>query len=309
MLRERMTVIELSGVYRRGEARHRGRALALALRRLTADDVRLTDEAVDAIIRGYAPKAGCRDPARPSVTTISTSRSTCPGHSSRRPRPTSISVPAMLRERMTVIELSGVYRRGEARHRGRALALALRRLTADDVRLTDEAVDAIIRGYAPKALAGALGALCGKVVRHRAEGDEASVEVTPATVAGVLGAPEPPGARVAGRTGRPGVALGLCRSAAGGGAVVCIEASRMPGSGALTLTGRQEVMRESARTAHSWLRANAGRYGLDPAFHRDTDILRPAARPARQQRPARRAKRLRAAGSSGGGGRTATPPR
>ena len=37
--------------------------------------------------------------------------------------------------------------------------------------------------------------------------------------------------------------------------------------------------------------------------------LRPAARPARQQRPARRAKRLRAAGSSGGGGRTATPPR
>ena len=52
-----------------------------------------------------------------------------------------------------------------------------------------------------------------------------------------------------------------------------VEASRMPGSGVLTLTGHQgEVMRESARTALSWLRANAGRYGLDPAFHRDTDI-------------------------------------
>ena len=52
-----------------------------------------------------------------------------------------------------------------------------------------------------------------------------------------------------------------------------IEASRMPGSGAVTLTGRQgEVMRESARTALSWLRANGRRYGLDPAFHRDTDI-------------------------------------
>ena len=47
----------------------------------------------------------------------------------------------------------------------------------------------------------------------------------------------------------------------------------MAGSGALTLTGRLgEVMRESARTAMSWLRANAGRYGLDPAFHRDTDV-------------------------------------
>ena len=52
-----------------------------------------------------------------------------------------------------------------------------------------------------------------------------------------------------------------------------VEASRMPGSGMLTLTGHQgDVMRESARAALSWLRANAGRYGLDPAFHRDTDI-------------------------------------
>ena len=31
-------------------------------------------------------------------------------------------------------------------------------------------------------------------------------------------------------------------------------------------------MRESARAALSWLRANAGRYGLDPAFHRSSDV-------------------------------------
>ena len=189
------------------------------------------------------------------------------------------SVPATLRERMTVIELSG-YTDAEKRVIAAGhllpLALAFHRLTADDVRFTDAAVDTIVRGYARKAgvwgLAGALGAVCGKVVRRRAEGDEAPVEVSPAMVAGMLGAPEPPGARVAGRGERPGVAVGLCRSAAGG-EVMCIEASRMPGSGALTLTGRQgEVMRESARTALSWLRANASRYGLDPAFHRDTDL-------------------------------------
>ena len=47
----------------------------------------------------------------------------------------------------------------------------------------------------------------------------------------------------------------------------------MAGSGALTLTGRLgEVMQESARAALSWLRANAGRYGIDPGFHRNTDI-------------------------------------
>ena len=190
------------------------------------------------------------------------------------------SVPAMLRERMTLIELSGytdAEKRVIATDHLLPLELALHRLTADDVHFADEAIEAIVRGYTRTAgvweLAGALGALCGKVVRRRAEGDDALVEVTPATVADVLGAPEPPGARVAGRTARPGIALGLCRSAAGGGAVSVVEASRMPGSGVLTLTGHQgEVMRESARTALSWLRANAGRYGLAPAFHRDTDI-------------------------------------
>ncbi len=190
------------------------------------------------------------------------------------------SAPAVLRERMTVIELSGytdLEKRVIATDHLLPLALAFHRLTADDVRFTDAAVDTIVRGYTRKAgvwgLAGALGAVCGKVVRRRAEGDEAAVEVTPALVAGMLGAPQPLGVQVAGRGERPGIALGLCRTGAGGGAVMFIEASRMPGSGALTLTGRQgEVMRESARTALSWLRANARRYDLDPAFHRDTDI-------------------------------------
>ena len=82
-----------------------------------------------------------------------------------------------------------------------------------------------------------------------------------------------PDVEAASRARRPGVAVGLCRTAAGGGEVSVVEASRRPGSGALTLTGRQgEVMRESARTALSWRRANAARYGLDPDLHRDTDV-------------------------------------
>ena len=79
-------------------------------------------------------------------------------------------------------------------------------------------------------------------------------------------------AEVAGRTAQPGVAVGLSWSARGG-AVIFVEATRMAGAGALTLTGRQgDVTQESARTALSWLRAHAGRYGLDPAFQRNTDI-------------------------------------
>ena len=57
-----------------------------------------------------------------------------------------------------------------------ALASAHHGLTAEQVHIPDEAIEAVIIGYTRKAgiwdLAGALAALCGKVVRRRAEGDE-----------------------------------------------------------------------------------------------------------------------------------------
>ena len=188
--------------------------------------------------------------------------------------------PTMLRERMTVVELPG-YTEAEKRviATGHLLPLQLARhgLTAEQVQVTGEAVGALIRGYTREpgvwGLAGTLGELCGKLVRRRAEGNEAPVEVTPQTLVEMLGAPAEPDVEAASHARRPGVAAGLCCTAAGGGEVIVVEASRLPGSGALTLTGRQgEVMRESARTAQAWLRVNAARYGLDPDFQRDTDV-------------------------------------
>jgi ATP-dependent Lon protease len=70
------------------------------------------------------------------------------------------------------------------------------------------------------------------------KGNEAPVEVTPETVVDMLGAPAHPDGEVTRLAGRPGVAVGLCRTAAGGCDVVFVEATRMPGSRALTLTGR-----------------------------------------------------------------------
>ena len=47
----------------------------------------------------------------------------------------------------------------------------------------------------------------------------------------------------------------------------------MQGGGSLTLTGSLgDVMKESARTALSWFRANAPRYSVDPAFYKDAEI-------------------------------------
>ena len=74
------------------------------------------------------------------------------------------------------------------------------------------------------------------------------------------------------RTKRPGVAIGLAWTPVGGD-VLFVEARRMSGSGALTLTGHLgDVMKESARAALSWLRANAARYDVDPAFYREAEV-------------------------------------
>ena len=134
-------------------------------------------------------------------------------------------------------------------------------------------IDGHTRGAGVWNLADTLGTVCAKVVRRRAEGDEAPVEVTPETLTGMLGPPSHRKAEVAARTGRPGVALGLSLGTVAGGDVLFVEVSRMPGTGALTLTGGLgEVMQESARVALSWVRANASRYGIDPSFHRGADI-------------------------------------
>ena len=126
-------------------------------------------------------------------------------------------VPAMLRERMSVIEVPG-YTDAEKRSitTGHLLPqqLALHGLTADQVQVSNEAVEALIRGYTREAgvwrLRAALGELCAKAVRRRAEGDTAVVEVTAQSLAGMLGAPMHADAEVAGRTAQPGVAVGLC---------------------------------------------------------------------------------------------------
>src|SRR5262249_50219300 len=70
------------------------------------------------------------------------------------------------------------------------------------------------------------------------------------------------------RVDRPGVATGLAWTQAGGGDILFIEATMMPGDEErLILTGMLgDVMRESAPAALSYLRTNAGRFGVDPAI-------------------------------------------
>ena len=71
---------------------------------------------------------------------------------------------------------------------------------------------------------------------------------------------------------RVGVATGMVWAATGG-EIITVEAASMPGNGTLLLTGSLgEVLRESAQTALSFLRSQAGRFGVDEDFFRSSDM-------------------------------------
>ena len=83
--------------------------------------------------------------------------------------------------------------------------------------------------------------------------------MTPELVHDLLGAPRFMDEEVERAHQQPGVATGLAWTPVGG-EVLFVEASRMAGSGSLTLTGQLgDVMKESARAALSWVRAHARR--------------------------------------------------
>jgi ATP-dependent Lon protease len=58
-----------------------------------------------------------------------------------------------------------------------------------------------------------------------------------------------------------------------GGDILCVEATSMPGKGKLTLTGHLgNVMRESAKIAHSYVRAKTSAWGLETDLFTRTDL-------------------------------------
>jgi ATP-dependent Lon protease len=79
-------------------------------------------------------------------------------------------------------------------------------------------------------------------------------------------------AEVSERIDRPGIVTGLVWTPVGGD-IIFIEATRMPGGKGFTLTGQLgDVMKESARAALSYVRAEAERLGIDPQFFDHSDI-------------------------------------
>lgn len=150
-------------------------------------------------------------------------------------------------------------------------------LTAREVRLGPPTLRRIIEDYTREAGVRQLNREIASVLRkaaRRLAGGKRKPEpfvARPEDLPALLG---PPRFLGEGRTpmGQPGIAMGLAWTPVGG-ELLHIEASRMPGTGKLTLTGSLgEVMKESAHAALSLLRGQPGPYGVAPGDHERFDL-------------------------------------
>jgi ATP-dependent Lon protease len=174
------------------------------------------------------------------------------------------TIPGPLLDRMETIELAG-YTVEEKRHIARRYLvprqIEANGLKSSQIEFADAALTAIIEEYTREAgvrnLERQIGTICRKVARDVAEGKvkKGKVKISGKRARELLGRRRV-FAEQRRRTKDPGVATGLAWTPTGGD-VLFIEATAMPGTGKLTITGQLgDVMRESAQAALSWVRGH-----------------------------------------------------
>jgi ATP-dependent Lon protease len=189
------------------------------------------------------------------------------------------TIPGPLRDRMEIISLAGYTadEKMEIAHR----YLVRRQMEANGLKpgqaeIDDDALREIIQNYTREAGVRSLERQIGQVLRHaavRIAEDQSSgpIRITRSDLAAILGAPQFE-SETAMRTSVPGVATGLAWTPVGGD-ILFIEATRVPGSGKLILTGQLgEVMRESAQAALSIVKNRAAALGIDANRFEKSDI-------------------------------------
>ncbi|MGH3039192.1 MAG: endopeptidase La, partial [Gaiellaceae bacterium] len=188
------------------------------------------------------------------------------------------TIPPPLLDRMEVIRVAGYTedeKVGIARRYLVPTQLEAHGLAAKQVTFTEKGLRLLVREYTREAgvrnLDREIAALCRKAAREIAEGKRKGARVDERRVRVWLGKRRF-SAEARKRTSDPGVATGLAVTPVGGD-VLFVEATAMPGSGKLTVTGQiGDVMRESAQAALSWVRGHAGALGLDSDWFAERDV-------------------------------------
>jgi ATP-dependent Lon protease len=190
------------------------------------------------------------------------------------------TVPPPLIDRMEIIPLQGYSEEEKVHIASRYLIprqITENGITAEQIEIPEAAVRYIIRHYTREAgvrkLEQTIGTVCRKQARRVVEGHAEKLVVTKETLKEFLGGIQVRvETEVAERVKRPGVAVGLAWTPAGGD-ILFIEANKMKGKGGFTMTGQiGEVMQESMQAALTWVRSNATRLGLAEDFTKEMDI-------------------------------------
>ncbi len=188
------------------------------------------------------------------------------------------TIPPPLRDRMEIIEFNSYLENEKveiARHYLIPKEKENNGLKDQKIIFRKSALQEIIRYYVREAgvrnLQRRIGSIFRKIAREVAKGDIHPRVIDAKSISSYLG-PRIFTLEMANRKPEVGIATGLAWTGFGGEILFC-ETIRMPGKGNIILTGLLgEVMKESARIALSYLKANYQRYGLDPADFDKYDI-------------------------------------
>lgn len=188
------------------------------------------------------------------------------------------TIPKPLLDRMEVIEVASYTREEKfqiAKKHLVAKQIARHGLQKNQIKFADSAIYSLIDFYTREAgvrkLERSIASLCRKTAKLIASGEKKRVTLTEALVTDMLGAkkytPE-----VILPYSEVGIINGLAWTSVGG-EIMQLEVSVMDGTGKLELTGSLgDVMKESAKTAVSFVRSNALHYGIDSSFYKNKDI-------------------------------------
>lgn len=188
------------------------------------------------------------------------------------------TIPAPLLDRMEVIELTSYTREEKFQIAKRHLVkkeVKNHGLDGRKIKIADEVIYDLIDFYTREAgvrkLERTIATLCRKTAKVIASGEKKQVKITSASLGELLGK----------RKYRPeeilncdevGIINGLAWTSVGG-ELMQLEVSVMEGTGKIELTGSLgDVMKESARAAVSFVRANADKYGINADFYKNRDI-------------------------------------
>lgn len=186
------------------------------------------------------------------------------------------NIPEALADRMDIIQLSS-YTAEEKFHIAKDHLLKKQRtrhgLTARQLRVPDEALRGIIAGYTREAgvrkLERRIADICRKAAKRIVAGEGKSVTVK--NLEEFLG-PVKYKPDTLHKADEVGVVNGLAWTSVGG-EMLQVEVAVLEGSGKVELTGSLgDVMKESARTAMSYVRSRAAEWGIDADFYKTKDI-------------------------------------